>query len=89
MTGMNRLSPLIVRRADPFPHRPGAAWSRRRARAWAPADFAPAAMVGSAAATRPAEPASAVATPAPWLEDLRLFATGWIGGLIFFGTYLS
>jgi hypothetical protein len=24
-----------------------------------------------------------------WLEDLRLFATGWIGGLIFFGTLLA
>ena len=26
---------------------------------------------------------------ARWLDDLRLFATGWIGGLIFFGTLLS
>jgi hypothetical protein len=26
---------------------------------------------------------------AEWLDDLRLFATGWIGGLIFFGTLLS
>jgi len=24
-----------------------------------------------------------------WLDDLRLFATGWIGGLVFFGTFLS
>jgi len=24
-----------------------------------------------------------------WIEDLRLFATGWIGGLVFFGTLLS
>jgi hypothetical protein len=24
-----------------------------------------------------------------WLEDLKLFATGWIGGLVFFGTLLS
>lgn len=24
-----------------------------------------------------------------WLEDLKLFATGWIGGLVFFGTFLS
>lgn len=23
------------------------------------------------------------------LDDLRLFATGWVGGLIFFGTLLS
>ncbi len=90
MTGMNRLSPLIVRRVEPFPRRPGAAWSRRRARAWAPADFAPAAIVGSAAAAPLREPtATVVATPAQWLEDLRLFATGWIGGLIFFGTLLG
>lgn len=31
----------------------------------------------------------AAAEPAVWLDDLRLFATGWIGGLIFFGTLLS
>ncbi|MDQ8757882.1 hypothetical protein RCO27_16775 [Sphingosinicella sp. LHD-64] len=24
-----------------------------------------------------------------WLDDLRLFATAWIGGLIFFGTLLG
>jgi len=24
-----------------------------------------------------------------WLDDLKLFATGWIGGLVFFGTFLS
>jgi hypothetical protein len=29
------------------------------------------------------------ADAAVWLEDLRLFATGWIGGLVFFGTFLS
>ncbi len=26
------------------------------------------------------------ATPAAWLEDLKLFAAGWLGGLVFFGT---
>jgi hypothetical protein len=26
---------------------------------------------------------------AQWLDDLRLFATGWIGGLVFFGTLLG
>lgn len=26
---------------------------------------------------------------AAWLDDIRLFATGWIGGLVFFGTFLS
>lgn len=26
---------------------------------------------------------------ATWLDDLRLFATAWIGGLIFFGTLLG
>jgi hypothetical protein len=29
------------------------------------------------------------ADPARWLDDLKLFATGWIGGLIVFGTFLS
>lgn len=23
------------------------------------------------------------------MDDLRLFATGWIGGLVFFGTFLA
>ena len=58
MTGMNRLSPLIVRR------------------------------VGPRAATIPFEAREPFtgAKPGEWLEDLKLFATGWIGGLIFFGT---
>jgi hypothetical protein len=29
------------------------------------------------------------ATPAAWLDDLKLFAIGWLGGLVFFGTLLS
>jgi hypothetical protein len=36
----------------------------------------------------PAEAAGKVTVP-PWLEDLKLFATGWIGGLVFFGTLIS
>jgi hypothetical protein len=24
-----------------------------------------------------------------WVDDLRLFATAWLGGLIFFGTLLA
>lgn len=24
-----------------------------------------------------------------WAEDLKLFATGWLGGLVFFGTWLA
>lgn len=24
-----------------------------------------------------------------WLADLRLFATAWLGGVVFFGTFLS
>jgi hypothetical protein len=61
MMGMNRLSPLIVRRVGP----PAAAASRHRPEPFAGAE------------------------PAKWLEDLKLFATGWIGGLIFFGTLLG
>ncbi len=26
---------------------------------------------------------------AEWLRDLRLFATGWVAGLVFFGTLLA
>ena len=33
--------------------------------------------------------AFAGAEPAAWLQDLKLFATGWIGGLVFFGTLIS
>jgi len=29
------------------------------------------------------------ADPAAWLQDLKLFATGWLGGLVFFGTLIS
>jgi hypothetical protein len=36
-----------------------------------------------------AREASAGAAPAAWLDDLKLFATGWIGGLVFFGTFLG
>ena len=61
MTGMNRLSPLIVRRAG----------------------------VRAAAIPSPAAQPFAGAEPAQWLEDLKLFATGWVGGLIFFGTLLG
>jgi hypothetical protein len=43
-----------------------------------------------ASAIQPDEAAHfAVAMPAAWLDDLRLFATGWVGGLIFFGTLLG
>lgn len=58
---MNRLSPLISRRAGP------------------------------SAAALPYCPAPAFAgtDAAAWLDDLKLFVTGWIGGLIFFGTLLS
>ncbi|WP_444854358.1 hypothetical protein [Sphingosinicella sp.] len=26
---------------------------------------------------------------AQWLDDLKLFATGWIGGLVVFGTFFG
>jgi hypothetical protein len=29
------------------------------------------------------------AAPAAWLQDLKLFALGWVGGLVFFGTLIS
>jgi hypothetical protein len=33
--------------------------------------------------------ALAGAEPAAWLQDLKLFAIGWVGGLVFFGTLIS
>lgn len=36
-----------------------------------------------------AVPVVAIAETDTWLEDLKLFATGWVGGLVFFGTLLS
>jgi len=77
MTGMNRLSPLIVRRPRPPLRGPWKRSAHRRAVPYA-----------AAIAMPPAMP-YAGAEPAKWLDDLRLFATGWIGGLIFFGTLLG
>jgi hypothetical protein len=47
--------------------------------------------VGPLAASLPVEDAVPFAgtDAGQWLDDLKLFATGWIGGLIFFGTFLS
>ncbi len=59
--GMNRLSPLIIRRTGP--------WA-----AVLPFDE-----------DQPFSGTDAAA----WLDDLKLFATGWIGGLIFFGVLLG
>jgi len=46
---------------------------------------------GPRAAAMPAAAAEPFAgtDPAAWLEDLKLFATGWIGGLVFFGTLIG
>jgi hypothetical protein len=58
---MNRLAPLIVRRAGRW-----------------------------AAALPYEEPAPFAGTDAArWFDDLKLFATGWVAGLIVFGTFLS
>ena len=47
--------------------------------------------VGPTAATvpLPAPPSFGGQEPAQWADDLRLFVTGWVGGLIFFGTLLG
>jgi hypothetical protein len=58
---MNRLSPLIVRRAGSFAA--PLAWQRSSRKN----------------SGEPVDP----------LADLKLFATGWIGGLVFFGTLLA
>lgn len=63
MTGMNRLSPWIVRRQPAF----------------------------AMAAAMPAPRSLSVAaeSAAASLDDARLFLTGWVGGLIFFGTLIG
>ena len=47
--------------------------------------------VGPRAAAPPFEQAEPCAgtDAAGWLEDLKLFATGWLGGLVFFGTLIG
>ena len=69
MTGMNRLSPWIVRRLGE-----DRLSLRRRG-----------------AAVAAALPAGAFADPGTQarLDDLRLFFTGWAGGLVFFFTLLG
>jgi hypothetical protein len=59
--GMNRLSPLIVRRTGRFA--PALAWPESRLPS--------------------AEQAAA------WIEDLKLFTTFWLGGLVFFGAFFA
>ncbi len=46
---------------------------------------------GPRAVALPAEEAEpfAGADAAAWLADFKLFVTGWLGGLVFFGTMLS
>lgn len=44
---------------------------------------------GSAPIAVAAARAEPFVTEPEWLEDLKLFTTGWIGGLIFFGTLLG
>jgi len=46
---------------------------------------------GRFAAALPLDSAQAFAgaAPAAWLDDLKLFATGWLGGLVFFGTLIG
>ncbi len=47
--------------------------------------------VGPTAAAVPLRRAEAAAIEqaGAWLDDLKLFATGWVGGLIFFGTLIG
>jgi hypothetical protein len=57
---MNRLAPLISRRAPFTPARPFREWS-----------------------------APAPAATSKFQEDVKLFLTGWLAGLVFFGTFLG
>ncbi len=76
MAAMSRLAPLIVRRTGPW----AAEWGQSL---FAVPEANSATAVGKV--TVPVELADAGA----WLDDLKLFATGWIGGLVFFGTFLG
>ena len=49
-------------------------------RAWAGRAPSSPRSASSAAGSSPAE---------GWTEDLRLFATAWLGGLVFFGTLIA
>ena len=42
-----------------------------------------------APAWEPAEPLFTEERGAKHLEDVKQFAVGWLGGLVFFGTFLS
>lgn len=59
---MNRLSPLVRRRAP----NPGS-------------------FPIAAAMARPVEATDV----SKWMDDARLFATGWVAGLVFFGTLFA
>ena len=99
---MNRLSPLILRRVGPFlpgtgrvlelwiapgnPRScPGDTISIQHMRSMVEGSARPIATTIPLPEPEP----FAGAAPARWLEDLKLFATGWIGGLVFFGTLLG
>ena len=45
--------------------------------------------VGPMAALPLEEPDFTPSGPPEWLDDLRFFATGWVAGLIVFGTFLG
>lgn len=47
------------------------------------------ARVASTAFGRRHPPAGMVAPQSEWLGDVKLFATGWAAGLVFFGTLLA
>jgi hypothetical protein len=64
-----------MNRLAPLVHRPP-----EPVRAWA--GRAPSPRYGIAAARR-------AKTPSAWSDDVKLFATAWLGGLVFFGTLIA
>ena len=73
IAAVNRLSPLIARRTGP--------WAAALPLEGGQSLFA-------VSEPKLAEAVGKVTVPV-WLEDLKLFATGWVGGLIFFGTLIG
>ena len=93
MAAMNRLSPLIVRRTGPWAAAVPIEWGQSLFAGMGTVTFCPVraqtgAGGGKSDCPRLARAAGKVTAP-PWLADLKLFATGWIGGLVFFGTLLG
>ena len=93
MAAVNRLAPLIVRRTGPRAAALPLEWGQSLFGGLGTVTFCrvraqTGAGGGKSDCPRLAQAVGKVTVP-PWLDDLKLFATGWIGGLVFFGTLIG